>query len=158
MTRIRFDECVSKNIVNAIRVLGLPSGIEIEHPSDLNQGDLEDVDWLQLFKESGGRCIVTGDTKMRGRINERLALQASGFVAIFPPNKSGWYQNLKKHGQAAYLIRWIDEIARLACEAPDGDHYLLPPTFDVDPVRIVTLRRLSGPSFQEAIHVAGRRR
>lgn len=149
MTLIRFDECLSKNIVEAIRVLGLPPGVAIEHPNDHGEGTLSDVEWLTRFKAAGGRCIVTGDPKMRGRIAERAALQASGFVAIFPPSRGGWYSKLRKHGQAAYLLRWLHEIVRLAIEANDGDHFLLPPSFEPDPARVVKMARLRGPTVNE---------
>ena len=149
MTLIRFDECLSKNIVEAMRALGLPEGVAVEHPNDHGEGTLADVEWLPRFKKAGGRCIVTGDPKMRGRIAERMALQAADFVAIFPPSKGGYYSKLRKHGQAAYLIRWLHEIARLAAEAADGDHFLLPPSFDPDPAKIIKLHRLRGPTVEE---------
>lgn len=144
MTLIRFDECLSHRIVEAMRALGPPAGITLQHPGEVGEQSLADVDWIASFRAAGGRCIVTGDPKMRGRIAERAALEASGLVAIFPPIK-GWYDRLKRYGQAAFLIRWLPEIARLAQEAEPGSHFRLPPTFELDPTRITELRRLTGP-------------
>lgn len=149
MTRIRFDENLSPRIVAAIREMGLPSGVEIGHPNEQGLNGAADVDWLRAFKAGGGRCIVTGDPKMRGRINERMALQASGLIAIFPPRKGKWYESLGRYGQAAYWFRWLPEIMRLASEAEEGEHFQLPPTFDLDPGKVQRLRPLRGPDLEE---------
>lgn len=145
MTLIRFDENISPRVVAAIRAIGTPAGVDVEHPSELGQLGLADVDWLHDFKSRGGRCIVTGDPKMRANIAERVALQATGLIAVFPPRRGGWYASLRLQGQAAYMLRWFQTIAEIAATAAPGDHFLLPPTFDVDPAKVERLRPLSGP-------------
>jgi hypothetical protein len=150
LTLIRFDENLSQRLVVALRAYGLPPGISIEHANEAGQNGVHDVDWLPRFKTAGGRCILSGDTKMRGKIAERMALQEAGFVTIFPP-KGSWYADLKRHGQAAYFIRWMPEIARLAQKAEDGQHFELPATFDLDPDRVKLLRRLTGPDLREVV-------
>ncbi len=67
MTLIRFDECLSYRIVEAMRALGVPEGVVLQHPNEIGEHGRDDVDWIASFRAGGGRCIVTGDPKMRGR-------------------------------------------------------------------------------------------
>jgi hypothetical protein len=143
VTLIRFDECLSYRIVDAIRAMGHPPEFDVEHPNDRGQSGMLDVDWIPEFAARGGRCVVSGDPKMRGRIAERAALQAAGFTAIFPPRK-GWYDDLRRYGQAAYLLRWFPTIMHVAANEPLGDHFRLPPTFDVEAGKIERLSKLPG--------------
>lgn len=146
---IRFDECLSRNVVAAMRQLGLPDGIAIEHPSERGEISASDVDWISSLRERDGRCVVSADPKMRGRLVERLALQSSGLVAIFPPNRKGWFAGLRRYGQAGYLIVWLPIISELAKTAEPGTHFMLPPSFDVGMDKVSRLRPLSGPSLEE---------
>lgn len=149
MTRVRFDECISHRIVAAMQAFGVPPGIAIEHATDCGDGGKLDVDWLPAFKADGGRCIVTGDPRMRGKINERMALQASGLIVIFPPRKGSWFMKLGRFGQASYLFRWLPVIAKLAAGSEPGAHFMLPPTFEPDIARVEKLRPVRGPTSAE---------
>ncbi|WP_374470314.1 hypothetical protein [Phenylobacterium sp.] len=149
MTRIRFDECISHRIVAAMKAFGVPAGIEIEHALECGDGGRADVDWLSAFKAGGGRCIVTGDPAMRGKIVERMTLQSLDLVAIFPPRKGSWFMKLGRYGQASYLIRWLPVIAELAPTAEAGAHFMLPPTFEPDISRVERLRAIRGPTLSE---------
>lgn len=125
MTLIRFDENLSYRIPNALRALSLPRGIAIEDPVEVDEMGLADVDWITAFSARGGRCVVSGDEKMRDRPPERAALESAGLIAVFPPEGRFWIP-LKTLGQAAFLIRWFPVIAELACTADPGTHFRLP--------------------------------
>ena len=142
MTLIRFDECISWRIVEALKALNLPRGIELESPYHRNEGGHPDVNWIENFAARGGRLFVSGDASMRSNHLERAALEASGLVAVFPSSKQ-WFDGLGKWGQAGYLAVWFPAIIRLANEAALGSHYRLPPSFSADYDSIASLKPLS---------------
>lgn len=125
MTLIRFDENISYRIPLALRQLRLPTAITLEIPEEVDEAGLGDVDWISSFARRGGRCVVSGDEKMRDRPPERAALEEARLVAIFPPEGRFWTP-LGMFGQAAYLTRWFPVIAQLAQEAELGAHFRLP--------------------------------
>ena len=124
MTLIRFDECINHRIVDAIRSIGTPRGIQLETPRELAQQGQADVDWIADFADRGGRLVISGDGNMRRVQLERAALEASGLVAVFPHMK--WYGNLGRWGQAAFFLAWFPSIIRLAEEAERGTHFRIP--------------------------------
>lgn len=138
MTLIRFDENISRRIPNALRELRLPEGVDVESAFDADALGHADVEWLISFSDRGGKCIVSGDERMRDRPAERAALEASGIIAVFPPEGRFWTP-LRLHGQAAFLIRWFPVIARLAQESQPGEHFRLPQrwSLDIDAVRVL---------------------
>ncbi|MDO9472315.1 MAG: hypothetical protein Q7J28_04610 [Caulobacter sp.] len=140
MTLIRFDENLSYRIPNALRELRLPPDITIETPAQADEQGLDDVDWITAFAARGGRCVVSGDEKMRDRPPERAALESAGLIAIFPPEGRFWMP-LSTLGQAAFLIRWFPVIAELARSAEPGAHFRLPGAWTT--ISAETVRRLS---------------
>lgn len=125
MTLIRFDENISYRIPAALRALRLPSDIVVESSSEAGEQGMGDVDWITGFAARGGRCVVSGDEKMRDRPPERAALESAGLIAIFPPDGRFWGA-LSIMAQAAFLIRWFPVIAELARTATPGSHFCLP--------------------------------
>lgn len=125
MTLIRFDENISFRIPAALRELRLPADIIVESSSETGEQGLADVDWITAFAARGGKCVVSGDERMRDRPPERAALESAGLVAIFPPEGRFW-KVLGLMGQAAFLIRWFPVISELAQTAPAGSHFRLP--------------------------------
>lgn len=142
MTLIRFDECISWRIVDALKALSLPRDVELETAAHRNENGVLDVDWIPDFARRGGRLIVSGDARMRNVQLERAALEASGLIAVFPSSKQ-YFDGLKKWGQAGYLIAWFPTILRLAEEAPAGAHYRLPDSFSGKFESIIAMRSLA---------------
>lgn len=125
MTLIRFDENISYRIPDALRALRLPPDIVVESSSEAGEQGMADIDWITAFAARGGKCVVSGDERMRDRPPERAALESAGLVAIFPPEGRFW-SALGIMGQAAFLIRWFPVIAELARTARPGSHFRLP--------------------------------
>ena len=142
MTLIRFDECISWRIVDALKALSLPRGIHLETPQHREEGGHLDVNWIESFAARGGKLFVSGDASMRTTHLERAALEASSLVAVFPSSKQ-YFDGLKKWGQAAYLTVWFPAILRLADEAEPGTHWRLPASFSSDFGSLVPLRPLA---------------
>ncbi|MEI9889258.1 MAG: hypothetical protein WDN45_00175 [Caulobacteraceae bacterium] len=139
---IRFDECISWRIVEAIEQLRLPPNVVLETAQRRNENGQADIAWIEDFAQRGGNLIVSGDASMRSVQLERAALEASGLVAVFPSSKK-YFDGLRKWAQAAYLIAWFPVIMRLATEAPAGAHYRLPATFSGEFESIIELRPLA---------------
>lgn len=142
MTLIRFDECISWRIVDALRALSLPREVTLETPQHRGEDGHLDVNWIEDFAQRGGRLFVSGDANMRTTHLERAALEASGLVAVFPSSKQ-WFDGLRKWGQAAYLIAWFPAIVRLADEAELGSHWRIPPSFSGEFDSLIPLRPLA---------------
>lgn len=142
MTLIRFDECISWRIVEALKQLGLPRGVELESAQHRDENGILDIDWIPDFARRGGRLIVSGDARMRQVQLERAALEASGLVAVFPSSKQ-FFDGLRKWMQAGYIMTWFPAILRLADEAPAGAHYRLPPTFSGEYESLIPMRSLA---------------
>lgn len=139
---IRFDENISRRIVEAIRSLGPSPDLILEHPSERAEAGRADVDWISEFAARGGRCVVSGDEKMRNRPPERAALQAAGLVAIFPPESRFW-KPLLAYGQAAFLIRWFRVIEEITRNAEPGAHFRLPAIWtNITPDAVITLKMI----------------
>lgn len=141
MTLIRFDENISPRIPEALRQLRLPEGVVVESAQEGRDLGEADVDWLERFAARGGRCVVSGDERMRDRPAERAALQGSGLIAVFPPEGRFWTP-LRLHGQAAFLIRWFPVVVRLAEDSQPGDHFRLPQSWSADFDTVRPLPRL----------------
>ncbi len=142
MTLIRFDECISWRIVDALKAIGLPRGVELESAQHRDETGVLDVDWIPDFAARGGRLVVSGDASMRHVQLERAALEASGLVAVFPSSKK-YFDSLRRYAQAGYLLTWFPAILRLAEEAPEGAHYRLPQTHSGDFAALITMRSLT---------------
>ena len=142
MTLIRFDECISWRIVDALGALNLPRGIELETPQHRGEHGHADVSWIEDFARRGGRLVVSGDANMRRNHLERAALEASGLVAVFPSSKQ-FFDGLRKWGQAAYLTAWFPAIVDLAQHADPGSHWRLPPSFSGERASVIGLRPLA---------------
>jgi hypothetical protein len=66
-----------------------------------------DVPWLDRFSEAGGHAVISGDTKMRERVHERLALYQHGFVVIFFEAQWGTWNFFRK---TALMLHWWEPI------------------------------------------------
>jgi hypothetical protein len=142
LTLIRFDECISWRIVDALRALSLPRGVTLETPQHRSEHGDADINWIEDFARRDGRLFVSGDASMRTTHLERAALEASGLVAVFPSSKQ-WFDGLKKWGQAAYLTVWFPSILRLATEAERGTHWRLPASFSGEFTSLIPMKSLA---------------
>lgn len=142
MTLFRFDENFSYRIPDALRAIGLPPEVTVEHPRERDELGQGDVNWITAFAERGGRCVISGDEKMRDRPPERAALQAAGLVAFFPPEPRIW-KAFGRYGQAAYVIRWFPVMVEVARSAEGAAHFRLPGSW-TSPLRehLVELRHI----------------
>ena len=92
-------------------------------PGDDDYRPNNDVPWLKRFADDGGKVVVSGDTNMKNRAHERLALIEGGFVVIFfEPQWSNW----KFWRKCALLIHWWPVIAAKIRRAKKASFYHVP--------------------------------
>jgi hypothetical protein len=63
--KIKFDENISRRIVNAIRILETDKSIEIGSVLEDYGAGYSDPDWMFRFREEGGIAMVSGDHNIR---------------------------------------------------------------------------------------------
>jgi PIN like domain len=92
-------------------------------PGDDDYRPNNDVPWLKRFADAGGNVVISGDTNMKSRAHERLALIEGGFVVIFfEPQWSNW----KFWRKCALLIHWWPVIAAKIRRAKKASFYHVP--------------------------------
>jgi hypothetical protein len=92
-------------------------------PGDDDYRPKNDVPWLKRFADDGGKVVISGDTQMRQRGHERLALIEHGFIVIFFEGQwSGW----KFWRKCALLIHWWPVIAAKIKRAKKASFYHVP--------------------------------
>jgi hypothetical protein len=157
LTLIRFDECISWRIVDALLALRLPDGIELETPKHREENGVADINWITDFASRGGKLVVSGDARMRNVQLERAALEASGLIAVFPSSKK-YFDSLGKWGQAGYLTTWFPSIVQLSLEAEPGSHYRIPDSFSGKFDSLILMRSLADIEEEAATKAAARQR
>jgi len=105
-----FDNCVSQNLVEALRCLE-------------NRHDLVHLPaWIGALGAEGGWIIISGDPRISRGKAERAAWVESGLTAFFCGDA---WQNRRLMTQASELLRMWDDMVERAKKAPQGSGYLL---------------------------------
>ena len=141
--KIKFDENISPRIVTAIRSLEPDREIELGSVlEDYGQGQ-SDPDWMFRFRQDGGVAMVSGDHNILQTPVNLAAYKASGLISIWPPPG---YPNLKRFGQAAFLILWWPVIKLKIKASSAGDRWRLPMSFTPmqDALKPITDPRIDG--------------
>lgn len=120
----------------------LTSGLMIEKAEDYTpkKGDTDylaknDVPWVTRFANAGGKVVISGDTRMKSRPHERLALVQAGMVTIFfEPQWSSWPFFRK----CSLLIHWWPEIAKTAKVAKPSTFWHVPAHWNEGTLRQVS--------------------
>jgi PIN like domain len=121
--KVKFDENVSTRIVQAIRVLESDRDIEIGSVLEDYGHGIADPEWMFRFRDEGGTAMISGDHNiLRDPVNI-AAYSASGLTSIWPP--SG-FPELKRFGQAAFLVRWWPLIKEKIASSPVGSRWRIP--------------------------------
>lgn len=137
--KVAFDEHVPKDVARALEALSgenrllrvtLHSARSYAVPRAPS-----DVPWLEEFAKAGGKVVVSGDAKMRGKLHEQRALSTAGFVVFFLARP--WNQ-MKCHEKCAMLIRWWPLILEKIEAAQPGQFFEIPHSWNSTTMREVT--------------------
>jgi hypothetical protein len=126
MSMVRFFE----NFAKERQLRKLTGNFDIESakkytpiPTDDDYIAQNDVPWIRRFAKSGGRVIISGNTKMREVPHERLALIESGMITIFfEPRWNNW----SFFDKCAHLVHWWPKIDKKVRRAPKGSFWAVP--------------------------------
>ena len=136
-----FDENIPPPVVVIFKTLvehGFLRGYEFVSARDYHASidtRNDDRPWLLRFKNDGGRVVIAGDRKMRGRLYERRALQQEGFTVMFLGRP---WDEMDRYGRAAVLIRWWPVIEKHLPEAPPATFWEIPCTWKLGELVEVT--------------------
>lgn len=121
--KIRADEHISRKIVRAIAELALRDGWELTHVRDVHDRRTADETWIPRFAREGGKAILSGDRKMRGRPHQIAAISESGLVCVFLSHE---WSTARRTVQAASLLFWWERIEAKISVAKPRECWLVP--------------------------------
>ena len=118
--RFFFDNCVSSNLVEALRCLDKRH--HLVHHREKFDPDTPDPIWIGALAQEGDWIIVSGDPRISRGQAERAAWIESRLTAFFCGDAWG---SRKLMTQASEMLRWWDDIIELSKKAAQGSGYLL---------------------------------
>ncbi|RVG20316.1 hypothetical protein [Sinorhizobium meliloti] len=121
--KIKFDENISRHIVDAIRCLETDKTVLVESVFEDYGAGTSDPDWMFKFREEGGVGMISGDHRILQDPVNLIPYTESGLVSIWPD--TGW-PVLKRFGQAALIARWWPCIKARIQESQAGQRWRLP--------------------------------
>lgn len=137
--RIAFDEHVAPKLADAIKALSGEEGmlrVEIVSARQYAQPRApSDIPWLQQFAMDGGKVVISGDSKMRGKLHEQQALIDANFVVFFFARR--WNQ-ANTYTKTAMLIRWWPFILGVLESAAPGQCFEIPFAWNGNKLKEVT--------------------
>lgn len=137
--KVAFDEHIPNDVAKALKALSgderllrvtVYSARKYAPPKAQS-----DVPWLQRFARAGGKVIISGDAKMRGKLHEQRALSDAGFIVFFLARQ--WNQ-MRCHEKCAMIIRWWPHILEKMRSASPGEFFELPHSWTLEVMREVT--------------------
>lgn len=109
-----FDECVSKNIAEALNCLVKPTVIlHLRHEFEEGAGDAE---WIPIAGENGW-VIVTTDGRIRKNSAEQEALEAANVISVFIFKE---YPRWGIWDQVVWMVKYWPKIEGQAKKAQRG--------------------------------------
>jgi hypothetical protein len=105
--RVALDWCVSPYVANALAALYARDGFEFLHLKNIPGAVGDDVIWADVFKQFGGRIVLSGDHQIGVKPHEASAFIDNGFLSFFP--EGNWAQ-MKMHEKAAALVYWWPKV------------------------------------------------
>jgi hypothetical protein len=148
--KIAFDENIPAAMTRIFVALSQTSEVltaEIVSVSDYRPiTERGDENWLRRFAADGGQIIISGDTRMRARPHELLALSQSGLISYFFERK---WSGRNFFTKAAMLMHWWPEVRKQMDTAEKGSCWEIPfpwtyrslETVTVKPDALIKVRR-----------------
>ncbi len=118
--KIALDEHIAPTLTEALKALQGDTGmlgVEIVSARDYPvPKSMSDVPWLEKFAADGGKVVISGDAKMRGKLHEQRALVEAGFMVFFLARQ---WNRMRSHDKAAMLIKaWPAIIQKIRTAQP----------------------------------------
>jgi len=137
--KIAFDEHIAPKLADAVKALSGEEGMLRAEIVSARQYAVpkakSDVPWLERFAKEGGKVVVSGDARMRGKLHEQAALIENGFVVFFFSRQ--WNQ-LNAYAKTAMLIKWWPVILAVIESAAPGQCFEIPCSWQGNALKEVT--------------------
>lgn len=135
--KIAFDEHIPPTMVKVFQnfasdrqLLKLTTSLTIEkasqyypNPQDPDYLRRNDAPWIRRFSKAGGRVVISGNTRMKTKPHERLALVEEGMVVIFFENQWNEWDFFHK---CSLLLHWWPIIVRQIKTATPSSFWAVP--------------------------------
>jgi hypothetical protein len=132
--KVAFDFNLSHKIVEAFKALYGSPTFEFLHLRDLGiDAKTPDPKWADIYKQHGGRVVISGDCNIAYKPHLALAFIDNGFISFFP---EGSWAGLKAHEQAAVLVHAWPKIETIVIAAPAGTCWRIPCTARKGDIRL----------------------
>lgn len=121
--KVALDFNIAERVAAALGEMYGSQGFEFIHLKTLVDGATPDVVWADVFRQVGGRYVLSGDCRIAYRPHEAVAFIDNGLVSVFP---DGAWSKLRGNARAAFLIyHWPDVVKWLAA-VTEGSCWKLP--------------------------------
>lgn len=141
--KVAFDENVPIAMVRVFETLAKQNQIQAlipnlevlsakdftPRPGDPDYSPNNDAPWIRRFAASGGKVIISGNTRMQRVPHERLAMVQAGMVVIFFGAKWNGFRFFTK---CALLMHWWPQVAKVATTAEAPSFWRIPSTLDLE--------------------------
>lgn len=105
--KVRADEHVSPQIVEAVCRVCLTPGWTFDHVCDAGDRGSADEHWVRRFADDGGSAIITADRDFTTRAPQVVAVFDTGLKVIQMPPRWGKNQGFL---QAGFILIWWPRI------------------------------------------------
>lgn len=144
MIFILLDEGVSPKIAEAAERIGIPEGVAIDSVNSQGMRGAADEDWMTALSKRGRAADLRVAFSADNFSDPERALAETLKITLFSTPIMYW-RPLLRHGQAAYVLRWLPRIIELARAHPAGSQFRLPHSFNtglqLQPLRAITTHK-----------------
>jgi hypothetical protein len=121
--KIRADEHVSPEIVQAIIKLALSPNHSLDSVFDAGQRGIDDVPWVTKFARDGGKVILSADTDFHKKPHQIAAVHELGLMVVQLPAR---WANSRCRLQASHILYWWECIEKTVQSAKPREFFSIP--------------------------------
>jgi hypothetical protein len=151
--KIRADEHVSPEIVEAIGKLALSTDCSLDSVFIAGQRGLDDVPWVTSFARDGGNAILSADTDFHKKPHQVTAVHELGLMVIQLPSR---WANSRRRLQASHILYWWEAIEQAVRSGNPRDFWRVPWGFP-EKLELQRLRAMNYDEARKKIRKADRR-
>jgi hypothetical protein len=150
--KIRADEHVSPEIVQAINKLAIGSDHTLDSVFTAGHRGLDDVPWVTKFAREGGKVILSADTDFHKKPHQIAAVHELGLMVVELPSR---WANSRCRLQASHILYWWEAIEQAIGSGNPSDFLRVPWGFPEKPA--LTRLRVNYAEARKKIRKAQRR-
>ena len=122
-TKVAIDVNISPRVAGALSQIFGHQGYDFIPLRNLVDHRAKDTFWADVYRDSGGVFVISGDSKIAYRPHEAIAFVDNGLVSVFPSEN---WDTLKLHEKCVLLTYYWPTIAATFRHARPGTNWRLP--------------------------------